>query len=74
MSFELELLRIDEDDKILIIERVDCRYGLALAKVLAEDLLQQRCQNGASVDAVRVVDIDGAEVFRCTAADSQARP
>ena len=51
MSFELELLRIDQDGTALVIDRIDCRHGLALAKVMAEDILQQRLKNGGSFPA-----------------------
>ena len=63
MSFELELLRLGKDGKATVVDREQCPLDLSLAKVKAQQLLEETGTNGGRIDAVRIVDASGQEII-----------
>jgi hypothetical protein len=63
MSFELELLWLRKDGQAIVVDREQCPLDLSLAKLKAQHVFDERRANERRVDAVRIRDPSGREVF-----------
>jgi hypothetical protein len=63
VSFELELLRFDKDGRETIIKREQCPLDLSLAQLKAQTILDEQRKRGGGVDAIRIRDSSGQEIF-----------
>jgi hypothetical protein len=63
VSFELELLRLNKKGKAKVIDREQCPLDLSLAKLKAQRIFDEKRKDGGRVDAIRIIDASGQEVF-----------
>jgi hypothetical protein len=63
VSFELEFLRLEKDGKATVIDREHCPLDLALAKIKAQHILDEKRTDGGGIDAIRIRDAAGEEIL-----------